>query len=263
MLIDFHTHIFPPKVAPKAIDALEHSSQSKAVLDGTLDSLKESMKEAGVDLSVVLPIATRPKQTHSIIDYALETNQKPGFLSFASVHPMDPDYKGQLRRIQELGFKGIKLHPDFQDFFIDDPEAFHVMDYAASLGLIIVLHSGEDISYPDCHHNTPKRMLPVIKALPGAKIVAAHMGGWRYWDDVERLLMDTDLYIDTCFSLGFCSKEQFLRIARNFNPDRILFGTDSPWTSQKQSLEEIRSLGLDEDLMGKILGKNAQALLGL
>ncbi len=263
MLIDFHTHAFPEKIAAKAIGSLEASSSTKAAIEGTYPALLESMERNGVDFSVVLPIVTRPAQTKSILHFAGELQKIPGLIPFGSVHPLSEDVKGDIRAIKRLGLRGVKFHPDFQDVFLDDIETIRAMSLAAEEDLPIVIHAGEDISYPHVHHSTPKRLLNVLKELKGATIVCAHTGGWRYWDDVEALLMDQDLYIDTSYTYGWCQKEQMARIIRSWDPDKVLFGTDSPWVNQGEAVRQLRELDLPAALYDKIFYKNALRLLGM
>ena len=263
MVIDFHTHVFPDKIAGRTIEVLEGNSNFKAAIPGTLDALLSSMERNAIDHSVVLPIATKPSQRASILRFAVEIDKLPNITSFGSVHPDSDDVKGDIRRIKEAGLKGIKLHPDYQGFFIDDVKAVRTITLAAEEDLTVIVHAGEDIAFPDVHHCTPQRIRRILPDIKGCRFVCAHLGGWRYWDDVERYLMDTDVYIDTCFTFGWCETEQIVRILKNFNPDRILFGTDSPWDDQGKAVEQLKSTGLPENLLRKILHQNAQVLLGM
>lgn len=176
---------------------------------------------------------------------------------------MSKDVRGDIRAIKRLGLRGVKFHPDFQDVFLDDIETIRAMNLAAEEGLPIVIPAGADISYPDVHHSTPKRLLNVLRELKGATIVCAHTGGWRYWDDVEDLLMGQDLYIDTSYTYGWCQKEQMTRIIRNWDPDKVLFGTDSPWVNQGEAVKQLYELQLPAELYDKIFYKNALRLLGM
>lgn len=266
MIIDFHTHCFPDKIAPHAISSLENSSNTKAFLNGTMAQLEQSMEKAGIDFSVVMPIAVKPKQTRTINTVAIENNKRQKLYSFGSVHPYYEDWKDELLRIKKAGLKGIKLHPDFQGVFIDDPKMVEVMAEAARLKLLITIHAGMDVSYPDLHRSTPKRLYGILPGLKGAKIICAHSGGYAYLDDVERYLLDKDeIYIDTSYSIGHScmDTEQLKRIYTTINPQHVLFGTDSPWSDQSESIKEIKQLGLPKDLEDKIFYKNAQRLLNL
>lgn len=266
MIIDIHTHIFPPKLAPHAIGALEKSAGAHAFLDGTREGLLSSMKESGIDCCVNMPIASRPDQVRSINNFAIEINKEgnnTGLYSFGACHPMNPDTEAELKRLKENGIKGIKLHPDFQELFLDSPEMVKAMELASELGLIILIHCGMDPSFPNLHRSTPKRLANILPQLPKAKIIAAHMGGYDYLDEVEEYLTGRDVYIDTSFSIGKFDSNQILRILKNHRPDRILFGTDSPWDDQKTALRLFDELELSPELKENILWKNSASLLGL
>ena len=148
MIIDFHTHIFPDKIAEATIEHLKSKANIEAYTNGTLTNLKSSMKSADIDYSVVLPIATVPKQTQSINNFASQITGKDGIISFGSIHPLYEDWKNELDRIKSLGLLGIKLHPDYQQFFVDDESIFPMLNYAAELGLTIIFHGGVDVGIP-------------------------------------------------------------------------------------------------------------------
>lgn len=260
MVIDFHCHAFPEKIAQSAIAALERSSGQKAARGGDAQSLLDSMKRAGIDYSVVLSIATKPTQVESVNRFAAKCSEMNGLIGFGSVHPEYEDYKGALRSIKALGLPGIKLHPDFQGAFIDDQRMVAIMQEAASLGLMILVHAGMDVSFPRMHRCTPQRLSAVLPQLRGATLIAAHLGGFRYLDDVERYLVGSEIYIDTSLA-GWFDRRQVERILQNHDPDRILFGTDSPWDDQAQALSRFRDLSLPQALFDKILSENACRLL--
>lgn len=263
-IIDFHTHTFPDRLAAGAVGSLEKSSNTKAVLDGTNSALLASMKNSGVSQSVLLPIAVKPGNSHTINSCAIENDKTDGFVSFGSVHPFDEDYMSELDRIKKAGLKGIKLHPDFQRVFIDAPEMVAVMRAAADLGLIITIHCGMDVSFPELHRSTPRRIASVLPELKGAKIICAHSGGYRYNDDVlECLVGHEEIYIDTSYSIGQpeMDTQKLIKIYNEFDPTHILFGTDSPWEDQKLSAYKVMSLPLDDSLKEKIMYENAEKLL--
>lgn len=267
-MIDFHTHLFPDAVAPKALVALQAGAlrtEGAAVLpntDGTLAGLLASMTENAVEKSVVLPIATKPSQTPSINRFAAGV-QSEGLLSFYSLHPMQEDREVVLEQIAALGGKGIKLHPEFQFADADSPEMIAILRKAAALGLIVALHAGKDIGMPPPVHCTPQKLARALDAAPGCRVVAAHLGGWRMWDDVEKYLVGRELWMDTAFVCDYIAPEQYLRIIRDHGAERILFGSDSPWETPLHTLQGLQALGLTEQELGCITHGNAAALLGL
>lgn len=280
MIIDFHTHTFPDFLAPKVIPKLEKSACIKAFVDGTVEGLKASMLEAGIDISVVLPAATSPAQVETCNNSAQKINEEqPNKIhSFCAMHPDYADYKIELKRIKDMGLKGIKLHPDYQKTLFDDIRYKRILECATELDLITVVHAGLDIGLPDPIHATPQRIKNLIDDVHPEKLVLAHMGGFQLWNEVLELLGDKDVYLDASFSLGtinysidatdeFKMKHKmmdealFMRMLEAFGEDRILFGTDSPWGGQKETLECFKALPLTEGQSEKILSLNASKLL--
>lgn len=269
MIIDFHTHIFPDKIAERAIRKLETNGKIKAFLNGTEDALHQSMLEHNIAISVVLPVVTDPKQTASVNRFAVELTQAYAdektarFISFGGVHPKSPTIKEDIRWIKEHGLAGIKLHPDYQDTYFDDPAYEKIIDYASEEGLITVVHAGRDLAFPDDVHCTPRMAAKLIEKIHPEKLVLAHTGGNQMWDEVEEELAGKDVYMDISFSLHAIPKEQFLRIVRRQGPEKMLFGTDSPWGGQGEVLSAFEKTGLTEDEKQMILWKNAAGLLKL
>ena len=267
-MIDFHTHIFPNAVAPKALASLQAGSlrvEGRAVephTDGTMTGLLASMARNGVDKSIVLPIATKESQTPSINRFASGV-QSQQLISFYSLHPAQEDWEAVLEEIASAGGKGIKLHPEFQFAHVDSPEMLRILRKAAALQLIVVLHAGKDIGMPPPVHCTPMQLARALDAVPDVCVVAAHMGGWRMWDQVEECLVGRQMYFDTAFVGDYLPREQYLRIIRNHGAERILFGSDSPWEEPAHTLAGLEALGLTAEELAKITHDNAAVLLGL
>lgn len=268
MIVDFHTHIFPEKIAARTIEKLEGIANVKAFTDGREESLVSSMEESGVDVSVVLPVVTKPEQFATVNQFAAKLNEKyqdksPRLLSFGGIHPDSPDYKKELRAIHDLGLKGIKLHPDYQDTYFDDIKYMRILDHASELGLISIVHTGVDIGFPDNVRCTPKHIRKMLDEVAPEKLVLAHYGGFKMWEETEELIAGENVYLDTAYLFGFIQDEQFLRILKKHGADKILFATDSPWSGQKESLEYLRGLPIEKEEQEKILGKNACKLLNI
>lgn len=266
MVVDFHTHIFPEKIAAKTIAFLEEKAHITSFCDGTEEGLVKSMDMAGVDVSVVLPVMTKPEQFHTINKFAAQLNEKyrnrrTRLWSFGGIHPDSPDYKRELRTIKDLGLLGIKLHPDYQDTHFDDIRYMRILDYASELGLVSVVHAGVDVGFPDNVRCTPRQIRKVVDEVAPKNLVLAHYGGFDMWEDVQELLAGKDVYLDTSFTAGYIKDEVFLGILKKHGADRILFATDSPWSGQKESLEHIRGLVKDNKDLNKILGQNAGKLI--
>ena len=278
MIIDIHTHIFPDKVASNAIKKLSAASGLAPFSNGTLNALLDSMGKSNVDISCILPVATDENQVEHINNFAADLNEKyrGRIISFAGLHPNYTNYKHEIRRIKTLGFKGIKVHPLYQNTYIYDVRYLRMFAYAAELDIIILTHAGLDIGFPGISRCSPKMIRKVIREIGDFKFVLAHLGGWEEWEDVLAELADTNVYIDTAFSIGkkspaknpdehisLMKDELAQKIIHAFSCDRVLFGSDSPWTDQKESIEAIKKLSFSKDGQRKILGDNAAGILGL
>lgn len=275
MIIDFHTHIFPDNVAIKAIPLLEQKANIKAYTNGTLADLSKKTKEAGIDYSLVLPVATSAKQTKSINDFAIMINSKNiNVISFGGMHPDYEDYEAELIRLKDNNIKGIKLHPQYQNSFIDDEKYINIIDKAFELNLIVIIHAGIDIGIEGETKATPNRIINMWNSLKHRGIlVLAHMGSWKMWDDVYDNILGKEFYIDTAFSLDnviqgnesleLMKEEEIIRFINKHGSDKILFATDSPWAEQKKYLDFINNLEIDEKDKKNILGLNAKRLLNI
>lgn len=264
MVIDFHTHAFPDKIAQRAISSLISGCNGEYIpcSDGTLSGLLKNMDDFKVDVSVVQPVTTKPSQTITLNNWAKEITCDR-IISFGGIHPATDNYKRDIDLVCELGLSGIKLHPEYQQFTVDAPEMLKIYDYALSKGLIILFHAGYDPAYPPPIHSSPEKFAKISKDLKGGTIVVAHLGGQRQWDDVEEKLAGTDVYLDTSMGMNYYSQEQFLRIVRKHGADKILFGSDAPWSNAGEEIEILNSLCLTQEEKDLILYKNAKRILNI
>ena len=271
MLIDFHTHIFPEKIAVRAVEILEANLRANlgecpechAKKPGNLAALKSSMKCGGVDISVVLPIATTVTQSESINTFAKKITDHDGIISFGSVHPNQGNVEEEMHKIKELGLKGIKLHPDYQRFFINSPESIRVLKLAEKLDLAVVLHSGVDSGVPHPVHCSPELLADALNHVSGKKIVAAHMGGFLMYEDVLKYLAKTDIIFDTAYCLDTMPKDIAMEIINTHGADKMLFATDFPWKEATDILPALKNLPLTKEEFDMITYKNACRLLGI
>ena len=279
-IILFHTHAFPDKIAGKTIELLSKKGGIPAHTDGTVTGLRRALSEAGISLGVVLPVVTRPEQFESITRFAEQINEErvlrkeavygdgcdketAKLISFGGIHPDTQDYKKELKLLAESGFRGIKLHPDYQGVYFDDIRYMRIIEYASELGLIIITHAGVDIGFPDTVRCTPKRALKVLREVRPEKLVLAHCGGWSLWEEVIDTLAGEPVYMDTAYSMGHISEEHFVTLCRKHGADRMLFATDCPWGSPKKDVETFLNMSLTEEEQELILHKNAERLLDL
>ncbi len=282
MVIDFHTHTFPAKIAGSVIGKLQLLSRSCPYTDATTEGLQASMKQASIDYSVTLPVMTNPGQVeklNTLAGQAVEQIHESGIIPFGGMHPDYENFRQELRRLRDMGVPGIKIHPAYQGVDFDDIRFLRIMEAATELGLIIMTHSGMDIGIPGHNFTSIPQILHVLKEVAPEKLILAHMGGWDGWQEVERDLAGAPLWMDTAFSLGIIepapgtvrtpeesmmmNSEEFLRLARKHGTDRILFATDSPWSSQPAYREHFREMDLTTEEEKNIMGENARRLLGI
>lgn len=277
MVIDFHTHTFPDAIAAKAIAGMQANSHAAAFGTGTLAGLLDSMERCGIARSVVLPVATNPLKISSINDANLSREKSQHVVFFGAMHPLAENWKEELRRLAAADVPGIKIHPQYQGVDITDSRYLRILDYAASLGLITVMHAGDEIAYPGVVRCSPEMVRSVCDQLGNIPLVLAHMGGWKNWERVAENLCHTGCYLDTAISLGqivpiddhyspgdlpLLNAEDFVSLVRAFGSRRILFGTDSPWADQAEEVRKITSLPLEPTEIENILHRNATRLLG-
>jgi len=261
-IYDVHTHAFPDHIAARAIGHLEGQGGVRAALNGTVGALLASLDRAGIAAAVVCSIATAPAQFDSILRWSAAI-AGPRLFPFPSVHPAAADPAGEVFQIARAGFRGVKLHPEYQSFAVDDPSLFRLYRALEQAGLIALFHAGHDIGFPDSDRAAPRRFLAVHRAFPSLKIVAAHLGGYRRWEEVAAHLLGSGIWLDTSYTLGHIEEGLLRSILSGHRPDRILFGSDSPWVDQAAAVARVRGLGLPEPLAELILGGNARSLLGL
>jgi len=263
--VDFHTHIFPDKVAKAAMDALaSESGRYRPCTDGTLQGLLESMRTADISASVVANIATKPSQMLPILDFCIKVKSE-AIHPLISFHPSNDteeveDMFGQAHR---SGIRGVKLHPMYQNFFIDDKYMYGFYELMASFGFYVMFHSGFDMAFPGNTQADVERLRKVANWFKDLTIVCTHVGGWKQWDRISCLSDCENIYTETSMTLSEVSDDQFIELISNFDDDRILFGTDSPWTDQKEMLERTLKLKISDRLKEKMLYQNAAKLLGL
>ncbi len=264
MVIDFHTHTFPDKIADRSIAFLEKAGNMKAVCDGRRQTLHEVMNGGGADISVVLPVATNPKQERTINSLSAEINGRDNIFYFGAIHPDCENVGETLDFIKASGLRGIKLHPDYQGVYFDDERYLKIIFEAAKRGLFTVTHAGVDVAYTDDVHCTPDMVIDVMKRLDGAadnKLILAHMGGYGLPDEVLLKLCGMPVYMDTAAVLDLYP-EKCAEIIKKHGANRVLFATDSPWKSQKAYIELFNSLDLTDEDKEKILYKNGMKILG-
>ena len=298
MIIDFHTHVFPDKIADKTIEVLSSVSGIRPSSDGTALGLSRSMQRAGISLSINLPVLTRPEQTDKVNDSLIQNQDEMlqmGILSFGGMHPGYAQYRDKLHMLAANGVKGIKLHPAYQRTDLDEPAMMRIIDTASECGLVTLLHAGLDIGIPGHDYSSIPMILRILEEVRPQKLVLAHMGGWKNWKAVGTYIAGADVWLDTAFAMGRidtdhspsegsqwlpqpgCVSENdpeqddyynmtadsFYTLCKKHGTDRILFGTDCPWADQKAYVDAFGTLPFTQEEQASILGGNAASLLNM
>jgi hypothetical protein len=263
--IDFHTHIFPDRIAKQAVAALaEESGEYVPRTDGTLKGLLASMAHAGISVSVVANIATKPSQMQPIFEFCRHIAGER-IVPLLSVHPYNSmDEVGILfARAAEAGIKGVKLHPMYQGFTIDDRKMYPLYQLIEHYGFFVVFHTGYDMAFPGNNQADVERVKTIAGQFKDLTIVATHVGGWRQWDRSGCLGKCGNVYTETSITMTEIDDDRFIKVISKFDENRVLFGSDSPWSDQKEMLERTLRLRIPDSRKEKMLFLNARALLGV
>lgn len=266
MIIDFHTHNFPDALAPKAMESLKANCAANPDIiphtDGTAADAKRLLSAAGVDRAVVCNIATNPRQENKVNSYAISLLESDFFIPLGSLHPDSENKREELTRLKDAGIKGIKLHPDYVGIELSDKRYDEIFSLLCEFSMFCVVHAGYDPISPEKVHATPEMFRAVIDKYPDLKLVAAHMGGFAKAEGVLRHLVGTNIYLDTSLSSLRRSEQELLyRILSEHREDRLLFGTDTPWTEPKAEIEFIKNAPISDERRVKIFYENALNLL--
>jgi predicted TIM-barrel fold metal-dependent hydrolase len=268
MVIDFHSHIYPDKIAARAVENICAFYTIPMVCDGTVNGLLSftnayAKPQAGpaadsIDRFVVFSAAAAPGQVVSINNFIARTVQEhPELTGFGTLHPDFEDPAAEIERLMGLGLKGLKFHPDMQLFNIDDERMMKI--YALAEGrLPIVFHTG-DYRYEYSH---PKRLARVLDAFPHLVAVAAHFGGWSLFDLALEYLKDRFCYFDVSSSIPFLGNKRAAELIRIYGAERFLFGSDYPMWDPRRCLRDFRELDLSIEEQELILHKNAERIIG-
>lgn len=257
---DAHAHIYPEKIAEKATASVGGFYGIPMTHVGLPAVLAQTGGSAGLDRFLVCSVATKVEQVRAINGFIQEAcREYPQFVGLAAWHPDVADVEGELDDIQARGLKGVKLHPDFQEFPIDAPNMLRFYQAAHRRGLPILFHTGDNRK----DFSSPRRLAQVLEKLPELTCVAAHLGGYTEWDAARECLKAPNLYVDTSSSLGFLSREEALRSIQWFGMDRVMFGTDFPMWDGKTELDRFFGLGLTEAENRAVLYENFARLYGL
>ena len=261
-IIDSHCHIYPDKIALKAVNGTNTFYDVPFNLDGTIGTLRKVSAEAGVDHAVVQSVATTPKQVKSINEFIAET-VKTGegfFTGLGTLHPDSADQRGDVEHLVELGLRGVKLHPDIQKFKLDDYRCLKIYELCEEFDLPLLLHTGDN----RYDYSNPNRLMPILDIYKNMRVIGAHLGGWSIWEEaVEQLHGRPNMWFDCSSTFAWLDNETVRRLILELGTDRVLFGTDYPMWTPKVELERFFELGLTKEQNEQILSENARKVFGI
>lgn len=255
-IIDAHCHLYPEKIARKAVESIGAFYHLNMGLDGTYEGLIAAHDAAGITRAVIHSVATSPSQVASINTFIAQKAGESGgrFTGLGTLHPDSSDMRGDIERLVALGLHGVKLHPDFQRFCLDDEKCMEMYGMCQDLGLPMLLHTGDK----RFDYSNPNRLLPVLKRFPRLTVIGAHFGGWSIWEEAAHALHGIkNLYVDCSSSLYALSEEKARELIALYGAERVLFGTDYPMWSPKEEIRRFTALGLTPEESALILYRNA------
>lgn len=259
-IIDVHTHAFTDTLAPAAVSSLVESGGVTAYYDGTVAGLIAAMDRSGVDRSLVAPVATKPSQVVRINDW-ISSLDRTRIIPFGAMHPDFEDPAAEMARLASLGVRGIKLHSQNQDFSPEEARLAPIYEAAIELGMVILFHAGGFVVEMGVEAR-PASFATMLDRFPGLTCILAHMGGYLCWTEVREHLCGRDVYFDTAYVPRHLPDDEFAALIRDHGPEKVLFGSDGPWTDAAVEMEHIGRLGLSAEELGGVFGGNAERLLG-
>ena len=258
--IDFHSHVYPDAIAPKAADSIrEFYHLGDDAMDGKVQTLLEQGTKAGIEKFVILPVALRPSRTRHINDFILgEVAKEDRFYGYGTIHAGMENLCEEVEYIMAKGLRGLKMHPDSQVFAIDDPRLFPVYDMIGDK-LPILFHMG-DHRFDYSH---PARLRKVLDLFPKLRVIAAHFGGYSMYDTAAELLYDKDCFFDVSSSLMFMEEGVAEKYINHYGAERFVYGSDFPMWDPVREMERFMGLKLTDSQKEQIAHITAEGILGI
>jgi len=260
-IIDAHCHIYPDKIALKASESTGNFYSIPMCLDGKISTLLEHGEKAGIEHFVVQSVATTPKQVSSINNFIANAvaGSEGKFTGLGTLHPDSEDIEADVNEIISLGLKGVKLHPDIQQFKIDDYRMLKIYELCEGR-LPILMHTG-DHRYD---YSNPNRLMPILDIYKNLTVIGAHFGGWSIWEEAtEKLSKYEKFYVDCSSSLYAMTSEKAKELIVSYGTNRVLFGTDYPMWTPEEEIERFMQIELTEKEREDILFSNTAKLFDI
>lgn len=259
MLIDMHAHFYPEKVAKKVKANLTDFYGIPTRYEGTKAEYQTICQQHSVEAAVFFTAATVPDQVPPANNWAI-MNNKNKFIGFGTLHPDYKEIDQEITKLKAAGIKGVKFHPDLQQFYLDDDKALTMYEKLAK-DFIFIFHIGDDEAEGKINYTSPKRLARAMDLIPGMKVIAAHMGGYQMWDEAMEYLVGKDIYFDTSSTFDFLPAVKFRNIIKEHGYHRILLGSDYPFSSPGREAACLVKLDLTDREYTAIIRDNAKKLL--
>jgi len=254
-IINAHSHVYPTKIALKATQAIGEFYHTGMYGKGTTQDLIQDGERAGITDFLICSCATTLKQVHSINEFLLgEYQAYPNVYALITLHQdmTEEDAYNEVSWGLEHGFKGIKLHPDFQKFSVNDPSVFGL--YHAAQGRMPILFHAGDYRYK---YSNPPLLADVAKKFPKLDLVCAHFGGYSEWDGIEAYRGLENVYFDTSSSLFALDAKKASDLIHGFGAEKFFFGTDYPMWDAVEEMKRFNQLSLTTKEREMIFAENA------
>jgi len=261
VILDAHTHIFPDALVDRAMEALHEAYQAEPVRRPTVSGLLAEMAESGVSRSVIAPVSTKASQVPGINDWIISL-RGPRVIPFCTLHPHCEGLEEQVERVIAAGIRGVKLQPFFQGYDFEDPRAREMFEMISGR-LVVLMHGGQEIVTIPHVIPAPEPLARLKRDFPKLQLIVAHLGGYDMWDEVEEHLVGEDVYFDLSYTFNHAPDDLIRRIGECHGWEKIIFGSDFPWQSQREALAGLMRLKLPQKTLTGVLAGNLKGLLGL
>ena len=259
MRFDIHTHAFHPKISARVLEQLEDHYSIQPVGTGIIDDLLARVRNAGLHKAAVLCAATSPDQVIPANAYALRLHAEyKEVIAFGTVHPAFQHWERQLECLKTAGIPGIKLHPEFQGFWLNDPRLLPIFEHAQN-DFIFQIHIGYRKA-PEHNPSCPYKLAAILDAFPKLRVVAAHLGGWLHWEHSLKVLAGRDLWLETSSCMDFIDDATLRAVLHAHPREKLLFGSDYPLFDPSEECRKLQMRAAFSDAELEEVLTNAGAL---
>lgn len=237
-MIDCHAHVFPPKVGAKLATAIGEEFNRAPAGDGSVLDLLEKLDRAGLGRAICHAAAIRPDQMIPANTWALYLkHSQQRLIPFGTIHPEHPEWESQLCRLERKGILGLKLHPDLSGIPLDSPLWLPVWESIQGRFTVVIHMGGTGPGKPTA--SRPRALRQILDDFPRLEVIAAHLGGLFWWEEVVHELLGRELFLDTAACPESIPDGEFKAIITRHDPRRLLFGSDYPLFDPKLEIKAL------------------------